>query len=76
MHAAALATYKTTGKLPDDLVAAVAANEANGGAEKGKKGKKGPKLNKDGTEKAPRKPTAYNVWMQGKVRPSCKALWR
>lgn len=27
------------------------------------------KLNKDGSEKAPRKPTAYNHWMQEKVPP-------
>lgn len=44
-----------------NLATAVAAGPKKRGA------KKQPKFNKDGTEKQPRKPTAYNAWMQGKV---------
>ncbi len=50
------------------LAAAVAAGPKKRGA------KKQPKLNKDGTEKQPRKPSAYNAWMQGKVcRRACRS---
>lgn len=52
--------YKTTGTVPDDVAASIAVAGVK------KRGKK-PKLNKDGSEKQPRKPTAYNHWMQQKV---------
>lgn len=48
--------------MPHDLLAHL----GNGGASPKKRGKK-TKLNKDGSEKQPRKPTAYNAWMQAKV---------
>lgn len=48
--------------MPNDLTTAGFAP-----ASPKKRGKK-PKLNKDGSEKQPRKPTAYNAWMQAKVR--------
>jgi hypothetical protein len=57
-----LTQYKLTGQLPNGGAAGFA-----GVVSPKKRGKK-PKLNKDGSEKQPRKPTAYNAWMQSKVR--------
>jgi hypothetical protein len=59
-----LTQYKLTGQLPNGGAAGLA-----GLTSPKKRGKK-PKLNKDGSEKQPRKPTAYNAWMQSKVRRS------
>lgn len=61
-----LTQYKLTGQLPNGGAAGLA-----GLASPKKRGKK-PRLNKDGSEKQPRKPTAYNAWMQTKVRRSVR----
>lgn len=70
--AGALETYKATGHLP-----ALEASELSkynelvkSGKDSAKRRKKAgeKKLNKDGSEKQPRKPTAYNYWMQKKLK--------
>jgi hypothetical protein len=67
MAADVLAQYEQTGQLPNGGLAGAIASAAS----PKKRGKK-PKLNKDGSEKQPRKPTAYNAWMQAKVQRSTR----